>query len=160
MIIIVMGVAGSGKTTIGRLLAESTGFHFVDADSLHSPENIAKMRGGTPLTDSDRAPWLSAIRDRIVDATNRQEDLVLACSALKEDYRSSLTRGVPVIWAYLKADADTLRRRLEQRTGHFMPAQLLNSQLDSLEEPADAIVLDASRPPRAIAGDILARLRA
>ena len=159
MIVIVMGVAGSGKTTVGRLLAELTGFRFVDADTLHSSANVAKMSGGTPLTDSDRSPWLSAIRDRIVDAANHQHDLVLACSALKEDYRSFLTRGVPVIWAYLKGRPEMFRARLQRRTGHFMTADLLSSQLDALEEPTDAIVLDASQPPKAIADEIVVRLR-
>jgi len=159
MIIIVMGVAGSGKTTVGRLLATSTGSQFVDADTLHSAANVAKMSAGIPLTDGDRAPWLSALRDRIVDARNSHDDLVLACSALKEAYRSFLARGVPVVWAYLKGGPDVFRRRLEQRTDHFMPADLLASQFEALEEPTDAIVVDASQPPQVIADEILERLR-
>src|SRR5262245_31288035 len=120
MIIIVMGVAGSGKTTVGQLLAESTGFEFLDADTLHSPANVAKMNAALPLTDDDRAPWLSAVRDRIVDADTRQQNLVVACSGLKDAYRAFLTPGVPVLWAYLKGPADVFRRRLQRRTGHFM----------------------------------------
>jgi gluconokinase len=154
-----MGVAGSGKTTVARLLAETAGFRFLDADALHPPANIAKMSAGTPLTDADRAPWLSALRDRIVAAVNRQHDLVVACSALKETYRSFLARGAPVVWAYLKGRPEIFRDRLQRRVGHFMATQLLSSQFDALEEPADAIVVDASQPPEAIADEILARLR-
>ena len=160
MIVIVMGVAGSGKTTIGRLLAESAGCQFLDADTLHPPANIAKMSAGTPLTDDDREPWLSALREQIVAAVNRQHNLVIACSALKETYRAFLARGVPVVWAYLKGRPDVFRDRLRHRTGHFMTAQLLSSQFDALEEPADAIIVDASQPPAAIVDEILARSKA
>ena len=158
MIIIVMGVAGSGKTTVGGLLARSTGFQFVDADTLHSPANVSKMSAGVPLTDDDRTPWLSAVRDRIVDAANRQEDLVVACSALKDTYRTFLARGVPVVWTYLKGTPDVFRDRLQRRVRHFMNPELLASQFDTLEEPADAIVVDASRPPEAIVDEIRAQL--
>jgi gluconokinase len=159
MIVIVMGVAGSGKTTVGRLLAESANFDFLDADTLHSPANVAKMTAGTPLTDSDRSPWLSAIRDRIIDAATRQRNLVVACSALKEAYRSFLAQGSPVIWTYLKGRPDVFRDRLQRRTGHFMRPELLNSQFDALEEPTDAIVVDAVQQPQAIADQIVAELR-
>ena len=159
MIIIVMGVAGSGKTTIGRLLAESTGFEFVDADTLHSPANVAKMRAAIPLTDSDRAPWLSAVRDRIVDAATGRQNLIVACSALKAAYRTFLAHGVPVIWTYLKGSPDLFQDRLQRRTGHFMTAELLSSQFDVLEEPADAIVVDAAQVPEAIVADIVDQLR-
>jgi gluconokinase len=159
MIIIVMGVAGSGKTTVGRLLAEKAGFQFLDADTLHSPANVAKMSAGTPLTDRDRAPWLSAVRERIVDAATGRHNLVVACSALKERYRAFLARGVPVVWMYLKARPDLLRGRLQRRTGHFTKADLLSSQLDALEEPTDAIVVDASQQPEAIADAIAAHLK-
>ena len=159
MIIIVMGVAGSGKTTVGRLLAESARVRFLDADTLHSPANVAKMSAGTPLTDRDRAPWLSAVRDRIVDAVARQQDLVVACSALKNAYRAFLGRGVPVIWAYLKGNPDVFRDRLQHRTGHFMTVEMLSSQMAALEEPTDAIVVDASQQPQSIADEILAQLR-
>jgi gluconokinase len=159
MIIVVMGVTGSGKTTVGTLLAESTGFRFLDADTLHSSANIAKMRAGVPLSDSDRVPWLSAVRERLVDATNGQHDLVVACSALKHAYRAFLARDVPVIWTFLKGPFDVFRDRLRQRTGHFMSTTLLRSQFDALEEPFDAIVVDAARPPREIVAEILAQLR-
>jgi gluconokinase len=158
MIVLVMGVAGSGKTTVGRLLAESAGFAFLDADDLHSAANIAKMSAGLPLTDSDRAPWLAAVRERLVNAANRQDDLVVACSALKRAYRTFLGRDVPVIWTFLKGDPDLFRDRLRQRTGHFMSAHMLSSQLEALEEPTDAIVVDAAQPPQAIVREILAQL--
>jgi gluconokinase len=159
MVLLVMGVAGSGKTTIGTLLAESGGCRFLDADSLHSAANITKMSTGIPLTDNDRAPWLSAVRERIVDAASSQESLVVACSALKEAYRIFLARDVPVVWIYLKGRPDVFRARLQQRSGHFMSAELLNSQFDALEEPGDAIVVDAERRPQAIVDDILEQLR-
>jgi gluconokinase len=159
MIIVVMGVAGSGKTTVGRLVAESAGFQFLDADALHSPANVAKMKAGTPLSDADRGPWLTAVRERLVDAAHRQHDLVVACSALKEAYRAFLSRGVPVTWTYLKGSPDVMRDRLMRRTGHFMSVALLSSQFDALEEPADAIVVDASQSPEAIVDEILSRLK-
>jgi gluconokinase len=159
MIIIVMGVAGSGKSTVGRLLAESIGFEFLDADTLHPESNVAKMSAAIPLTDSDRAPWLSAVRDRIVDAATRQHNLVVACSALKEAYRNFLARGIPVVWTYLKGHPDVFRARLQRRTGHFMKEQLLSSQLDALEEPTDAIVIDAWQLPQAIVEEITAQLK-
>jgi len=159
MIIIVMGVAGSGKTTVGRLLAESTGFQFLDGDTLHSPANLAKMSAGLPLTDSDRAPWLSAVRGRIVDTATHQQNLVVACSALKEAYRALLAAGVPVTWIYLKGRPDVVRARLQRRTGHFMKAELSSSQFEALEEPTNAIVVDASQPPEAIVEEIVAQLR-
>lgn len=160
MIIILMGVSGSGKTTVGRLLAESADFQFLDADTLHSPANVAKMSAAVPLTDADRAPWLSAVRDRIVDAATRQQNLVVACSALKQAYRAFLAREVPVIWVYLKGGPDVFRGRLERRAEHFMRAELLSSQFDVLEEPADAIVIDASQRPETIVDEILARVHA
>ena len=159
MIIIVMGVAGSGKTTVGTLLARTTGSEFLDADTLHPPANVAKMSAAIPLSDSDRAPWLSAVRDRIVDAEIGQNNLVVACSALKEAYRSFLASGVPVVWTYLKGSPDLFRRRLEGRTGHFMKAELLSSQFDALEEPSDAIVVDASQLPEVIVDEIVDQLR-
>jgi gluconokinase len=159
LVIIVMGVAGSGKTTVGRLLALSIGFQFLDADTLHSPANVAKMAAGIPLTDRDRAPWLSDVRERIGDAATHQSDLVVACSALKEAYRAFLARGVPVTWIYLKGRPDVVRDRLRRRTGHFVNAELARSQFETLEEPKDAIVADASQPPDAIVDEIVANLR-
>jgi gluconokinase len=159
MIIVMMGVAGSGKTTVGRLVAEAAGFRFLDADTLHSPVNVARMKAGTPLSDSDRAPWLSAVREHLADAARRHDDLVVACSALKETYRTFLAREIPVVWVYLKGRPEIFRERLQRRTGHFMTAALLSSQFDALEEPTDAIIVDASEPPEAIADEIATRLK-
>ena len=159
MIVVVMGVAGAGKTTIGQLLAGALGCAFLDADTLHTPGNVEKMTRGTGLSDADRASWLTAIHARIRDAHQNGEDLVVACSALKQHYRSEIAGGIPVRWVYLKGPPDLIRDRLVRRTGHFAGVTLLDSQLSVLEEPRDAIVLDISRPPAAIAEEILARVR-
>jgi gluconokinase len=159
VIVIIMGVAGSGKTTVGTLLAELTGYPFIDADTLHSPANIAKMRAGVPLTDTDRAGWLAAIHARIVEAAKQDQSLLVGCSALKAAYREVLAHGLQVTWVYLKGTPELFRRRLQQRTGHFMKADLLNSQFNALEEPSDAIVIDASLPPGEIARIIVERLK-
>ena len=160
MIVIIMGVAGSGKTTVGTLLAELMGYTFIDGDTLHPAANVGKMSAGIPLTDADRAPWLAAIRARIVDAASHDESVVIACSALKASYRALLAHGLPVTWVYLKGSPDLLQRRLQARTGHFMKADLLTSQFDALEEPPAAILVDASQPPGVIAASIADRLRA
>jgi gluconokinase len=158
MIVVVMGVAGSGKTTVGRLLAHTCGYEFLDADTLHPLANVEKMSAGIPLTDGDRLPWLSEVRARIVDADARQQNLVIACSALKEAYRVFLAERVPVVPVYLKGSFDAFLQRLQRRAGHFMKADMLKSQFDTLEEPADAIVVDASRPPKVIVDEIVTRL--
>ena len=159
MIVVVMGVAGSGKTTIGTRLADALHCAFLDADSLHPDSNIEAMTAGTPLTDADRAPWLAAIHARLLDAFRRGHSLVVACSALKEMYRRALGHGLRIIWVYLKGDANLIRSRLDRRTDHFVNADLLPSQLRELEEPADAIVADVTPPPDAIVSHILAALR-
>jgi gluconokinase len=153
-----MGVAGSGKTTIGTMLADALGCPFLDADSLHAKESIEQMRRGVPLDDARRAPWLAAIRARMVDARDRQHSLVVACSALKESYRAFLGEGLPTTWIYLKGPEDLIRSRLENRMNHFASADLLASQVDVLEEPDDAIVVDISDPPAVIVSRILERL--
>lgn len=148
VIIVVMGVAGSGKTSVGRLLADALGCPFLDSDSLHSVENIESMRQGLAMTDLSRGPWLAAIRSRLQDAAGRGRSLVVACSALKESYRRFLEEDVSVTWVYLKGPEDLIRARLEERTNHFLAPQMLAGQLDVLEEPSDAIVVDiALRPP-------------
>ena len=158
MIVVVIGVAGSGTSTIGAMLARAMGCEFLEGDTLHSPANVAKMTGGVPLTDGDRGPWLSAIHARIADASRRGVDLVVACSALKQKYRDVLARGVAVEWVYLKGSKDLLRLRLEQRSSHFMKADMLDSQFDALEEPSDAIVIDVAASPDLIVERILWRL--
>lgn len=159
MIVVVMGVSGSGKTTIGTMLAEALGCAFLDADVLHPAVNVEAMTDGKPLTDADRAPWLRAIHAHLVEAFDSGMSLVVGCSALKHAYRNALSRGVPITWVYLKGDRDLIRRRLEARANHFMNAGLLASQFRDLEEPSQAIVEDVSRPPQTIVADVLARLR-
>src|SRR5262245_12060745 len=141
MIIVIMGVAGAGKSTVGQLLARELHSEFLDGDSLHSPENIAKMTHGIPLTDADRAPWLAAIRRHILESFQGGESLVVAASALKRRYRDTLGCGVAVTLVYLKGSEELIRERLELRKHHFMNAQMLASQFEDLEEPADAIVI-------------------
>jgi gluconokinase len=156
MIIVVMGVAGAGKSTVGQLLADALRCEFLDGDSLHPSANIEKMTRGIPLTDADRAPWLAAIHSRILDSFQRGQCLVVACSALKRQYRDILDRGVAITWVYLKGSEDVIRARLLERQHHFFKAQMLASQFADLEEPADAIVIDVGIAPsiavRQIAG--------
>ncbi len=158
-IVVVMGVAGSGKTTIGRRLAGTLKCAFLEGDGLHSRTNIEKMSHGIPLTDADRAPWLAAIHTRMQDAFARGQCLVVACSALKRSYRAVIARGLPVRWIYLKGSFDLIRWRLQHRPRHFMKALMLPSQFETLEEPDDAIVADISQPPDRIVEKILDVLR-
>ena len=157
-ILVVMGVTGSGKTTIGRLLAVALDVPFVDADDFHSAQNIERMSRGEPLDDADREPWL----DRLNAELHRHDDgVVMACSALTEDYRERLTRGIDrARFVLLTAPPAVLRARIESRTGHFAPVDLLPSQLALLEQPKDAIVVDVTPPPDAVAQQILRQLGA
>jgi carbohydrate kinase (thermoresistant glucokinase family) len=159
MVIIVMGVAGSGKSTVGSLLAASLGWAFVDGDDFHPPANLAKMTARIPLTEEDRAPWLAALRARIVAALAAREDLVVACSALRESHRQ-LLRVDParVRLVYLKGDPQTIAQRLLARPGHFMKEDMLASQLATLEEVRDALVVDIAAPPPEIVRQIRAGL--
>ena len=159
MIVVIMGVSGSGKTTIGTMLADAIHCPFLEGDSLHSKENIEKMSHGIPLTDSDRAPWLTAIRARILKFSTGGKNLVVACSALEQKYREFLAEGIPITWVYLKGSAELIRSRMKHRPKHFMKADMLASQFAALEEPSDAIVVDISQPSSAIVAQILARLR-
>jgi len=154
-----MGVSGSGKTTIATRLARGLDCAFLEADDLHPPANVEKMRRGIPLTDADRAPWLAAIRAHLEDAFAHGRSLVVACSALKRSYRAVLARDLPVTWIYLTGSADLIRSRLHQRTSHFMTAAMLPSQFAALEEPDDAIVADVSQEPDVIVEQILGLLR-
>src|SRR5262245_21103628 len=158
-IVVVMGVAGSGKTTIGHQLADAIPCRFLEGDTLHSPENVEKMGRGIPLTDADRGPWLSTIHARMVEAWSRGESLVVGCSALKQSYRAILAEGLPVTWVYLKGSRELIQERMLHRVGHFMKAGMLASQFEALEEPAAAIVADVSEPPDVIVERILSALR-
>lgn len=150
MIIIVTGVLGAGKTTVGSLLAHELGFQFYDADSFHSPANIEKMRRGIPLEDADREPWLRAIHEAIVEWLANGQNAVLACSALKRSYREKLVVDADIRLVYLKAPYEYIWNRLKLRHGHFAGGNLLLSQFNDLEEPTDAIVVDATRPPQEV----------
>jgi len=144
---VIMGVSGSGKTTVGKALAEKLGWDFFDADDFHPPENIAKMAAGIPLNDSDRTPWLGALSDLLFSTLKTGRHPVLACSALKESYREQLLEGkdgVEVI--YLKGSYDILWARMSVRQSHFMKPEMLKSQFDILEEPENALALDVSMP--------------
>jgi gluconokinase len=156
MVVIVMGVSGTGKSTVGRELSERLGWTFVDADDLHSVENRRKMAEGTALTDVDRQPWLELLRARLEKALDGGEDLVLAFSGLKRAYRDRL-RVDPARqrWVYLHASADIIRERMRKRTGHFMPASLLHSQLEALEPPDDALSVDVTPPAEGVTERIL-----
>jgi gluconokinase len=150
-IVVVMGVSGVGKTTIGRLLADQLGWAFVEGDDLHPPANVEKLRRGEALDDADRAPWLRALRQRIDELATAGRSAVVTCSALKAAYRDVLARGRPELrFVWLVAPPDRIRERLRDRRGHFMPPALLASQLDTLEPPDDALRVDATRSPDAI----------
>lgn len=162
--LIVMGVSGSGKTTIGERLAERLGWTFEDGDSFHPPSNIEKMRSGHALTDADREPWLRAIADEIDRQVASGRQLVIACSALKRRYRDILVHGRDDIHiVYLDGDEDLIARRLAGRRGHFMPPDLLGSQFRTLEKPTTdehAITVDINAPVERIVDAILDRLAA
>ncbi|HJW69691.1 MAG TPA: gluconokinase [Candidatus Binatia bacterium] len=148
MIVVLMGVEGSGKTTLGRLLASQLGWTFVEGDEFHPPTNVEKMHRGEPLTDADRAPWLRALRTRIDELVAAGRSAAVACSALKQSYRDVLASGRPeVVFVYLTAAPAVLRDRLRRRRGHFMPPGLLASQLATLEEPAGVLAVDVTSSP-------------
>lgn len=144
MVILLMGVAGSGKTTVGHALAESLNWEFADADDFHSPANVAKMRTGIPLDDNDRAPWLASLRHAIAGWLRDGTDVVLACSALKQVYREELMVSPEVRLVYLRGSRELIADRLSQRHGHYMDPNLLDSQLGTLEEPRCAITEDVA----------------
>src|SRR5215472_1353249 len=142
MVILLMGVTGSGKTTVGQALAESLHWQFVDADDFHSPSNVDKMRAGIPLDDADRAPWLATLRTHIVEWLKSEANVVLGCSALKQAYRDQLVVSSDVRLVYLKGGSELIAARLKKRHGHYMDPNLLPSQFAALEEPRDAVVID------------------
>jgi gluconokinase len=158
MVVIMMGVAGSGKTTVGKLFASQLGWTFADADDYHSAANVEKMWSGIPLTDADRAPWLESLRSSIAGWIAEGTNAVLACSALKNDYRERLRVGAEVRFVYLKGDRALLDERMHARHGHFMAERMLESQLATLEEPEDAVVVDVDRSPAEIVAEIRKRM--
>ncbi len=158
MILILMGVVGSGKTTVGNLLAGKLGWEFADADDFHPPENIRKIRQGIALTDSDRMPWLAGLRGAIERWHAEGKNVVLACSALKHAYRQELGVGA-VKFVYLKGDPQLISQRLHARRGHFASDSILDSQLADLEEPKDAVVVSIAQTPGAIAAEIIDKLK-
>ena len=153
-----MGPAGSGKTTVGELLAGQLGWEFADADNFHSPANIEKMAHGVPLDDNDRIPWLNSIRQAMEQWNAQRRSVVLACSALKKIYRERLQINSGVKLAYLKGTYDLLRERLHSRRGHYATEQLLASQFADLEEPEDAITVDVAHSPEEIVAEIRRQL--
>ena len=161
MIVIVFGVSGAGKTTIGKLLAEDLGWWFYEADDFHPPANIEKMRRGIPLTDEDRWPWLQSLRERIVRALGAGENAVLACSALKEKYRRYLRINSDVRFVFLRGDYALIAEQLRQRRGHFMNPALLRSQFADLEEPPpdeDVLTIELGRTPQELVEEIKTKL--
>lgn len=158
MFIILFGVTGAGKTTVGVRLAEQLGWEFYDADNFHPPANVEKMSRGIPLTEADRVPWLASLRARVERSLREAENAVLACSALREGYRHELRVDDRVKLVYLKGDFALIQRRLEARRGHFMNPALLQSQFELLEEPqpGDVFVVDVSPPPAEVVRSIRA----
>lgn len=164
MIVVVMGVSGCGKSTVGQKIAERLGCAFRDGDEFHSDANRAKMHAGIPLNDDDRKPWLESIRAYMDEMTSDGRSLVVACSALKQRYRDVL-RGktgnvVKTEFVYLKGDFGLLQSRLSARKDHFFNPSLLRSQFEALEEPTDAIVVDIALPPETIVDRAVEQLQA
>jgi gluconokinase len=148
MVIVVFGVTGTGKTRVGRALAEALGWKFIDADDYHDEANLTKLNRGIPLNDEDRRPWLRRVREMIQETLMQRRDAVLACSALKRAYRRYLRVGPDVVFVYLRTESHALEERLRRRQGHFMNPVLLKSQLEALEEPLeDTVTVDTTRSP-------------
>jgi gluconokinase len=154
--VILMGVAGSGKTAVGKQLAQKLDWIFLDADDFHPPANIEKMKHGIPLNDEDRAPWLQRLHDELQQQMADGHSVILACSALKESYRKVLRDEVsPPTFVYLDVDPETIRDRLQHRTAHFFPKQLMESQFAALEKPKDAIIIDARKEFDAVVDHVI-----
>lgn len=160
--VVVMGVSGTGKTTVAEMLAEAMNWPFQEGDALHPPANVEKMRSGQPLNDDDRAPWLKVCRDWLASQVKGGHGAVLTCSALKRCYRDILAKDIPVQFIYLKVDPEVVKERLAARVGHYMPPTLLPSQFATLEEPTDdepVIRIPGDAGPDILLQRILERLR-
>jgi gluconokinase len=156
-VIVMMGVTGVGKTTVGRLVADHLGIPFLDADDFDDPGSIERMRRGEPLDDEARGPWLRRLNEQLKERAHT--GVVLACSALKHTYRTRLTRGVEEVrFVVLSGPPELVRQRIESRRDHYAPASLLPSQLEDLEIPTDAIVIGVDRPPEAVAAKVIVAL--
>jgi gluconokinase len=156
MFYVIMGVSGAGKSTIGKLLSDRTGWVFYDADDFHPTANIDKMHRGIALSDRDRLPWLTALHQLIADHLELDCQGILACSALKAQYRQILRgESSEVVFVYLQGNYDAIQSRIQQRLGHFMSPDLLRSQFDILEEPHDALIINIALPPESIVEEIL-----
>jgi gluconokinase len=159
VIVVVMGVSGAGKTTIGRLLAKRLGWRFIEGDDYHPPANVAKMASGVPLQDEDRWPWLEVLNRKLLETEMKNESAILACSALKDAYRRRLTAGLAdhrIV--YLQGSRELIRSRMHGRKHRYMPASLLDSQFATLEPPADAIAVDVAADPAACVEAIVSQL--
>lgn len=158
-VVLMMGVSGSGKSTVGSALAAAMGWEFADADDFHPAANVAKMAAGQPLNDADREPWLAALHAHIVRTVRRDESIIVACSALKQRYRETLGAGVgDVRVVHLSGPRELLHARLQERPGHFMKPAMLDSQLETLEVPQDALVGDITQPPEVLVSQIRSAL--
>ncbi len=160
MIIMLMGTTGAGKTTVGQMLAARLGWTFLDADNFHPAANIAKMSRGNPLTDADRQPWLENIHAELARLSAEGKNAVLACSALKQSYRDTLASGIDLRIVYFRGTYEQMRQHIEGRRGHFAGEGILAGQFADLEEPSNALVLEASRNPEQLVSDILTNLQA
>jgi gluconokinase len=158
LIIYIMGVSGSGKTTVGKKLSGELGFPFFDADDFHSEANKDKMKTGLPLNDDDRAEWLITINEH---ARRQKNGAVIACSALKEKYRKILSEGItlPLYWIFLKGSYELIRKRMEARKDHYMPPALLTSQFEALEIPQQSIAVDISKNANKIVEEIISQIK-
>jgi len=157
--LILMGVSGCGKTSVGERLSQILGWPFFDGDNYHPQENIAKMAAGIPLNDDDRTPWLANLHDLITEHLEQGQSLLLACSALKQRYRSQLSNGNPgTVFVHLKGDFDLIFSRMQARSGHYMKAEMLRSQFAALEEPTNALTIDIDQDVEEIVAEILAQI--
>jgi gluconokinase len=159
MVILVMGTTGAGKTTVGKLIAERLGWIFLDADDFHPPANIEKMKHGIPLTDVDREPWLANIHARLVQLVAEGKNAVLACSALKQSYRDTLSAGLDFRTIYLRGTYEQMRQHILARRGHFAGESILAGQFADLEEPLDALAIEVAGSPAEIAHRAIEKLK-